>query len=169
MVRVIGAAAIVLVLVLPVMAQEEFPRIEMAMGYANMGFPTGFNGAIERHSGFVMQTGFNFTKAFGIDNFTGFYGLGNDTTLISNIIGGKAAWRSGGKVVPYGVAGIGAGYLTQGYYSASGTLFSTRIGAGVDVPLSDVMSLKFDVSRLHFGDLGSHVNFTTGIVFTLAN
>lgn len=169
MVRVVTAALFVMALALPALAQDDFPRLEVAMGYSNMGFPTGINGATERHSGFIMDTGFNFTRSLGIDNLTAFYSLGNSVTLIGNIVGGKAALRGGGKLVPYAVAGLGGAYLTSGYYQVSGSLFSTRFGAGVDVPLNDAFSLKFDVSRLHFGSLGSHASFTAGVVFTLSN
>src|SRR5687767_2392330 len=152
----------------PVFAQEDYPRIEMAMGYANVGFDTTGTGENTRHSGFAMHSGLNFSSMFGIENYSGFYSMGNDITLISNIIGGKAAWRRGGKLVPYGVAGLGISYATSSYAS-SGTAFSTRVGGGVDVMLNDAFSLKFDVSRMgfHFGEWSSGTNFSTGIVFTL--
>lgn len=170
MVRAITVLVFVMALAIPALAQEDYPRIEVGMGYANIGFPTGVPGETERHSGFAMSTGFNFSRAFGIENYTGFYSLGSGVTLISNIVDGKAAWRRGGKVVPYGVAGIGVSYATSGY-SSSGTALSTRLGLGADVPLNDAMSLKFEVSRMgfHFGSWSSGVNFTTGIVFTLSN
>jgi hypothetical protein len=170
MVRAITVLLFVLALAIPAMAQEDYPRIEVGMGYTNIGFPSGVAGETERHSGFAMSTGFNFTRTFGIENYTGFYSLGDGVTLISNIVDGKAAWRNGRKVVPYGVAGIGISYATSGY-SSSGSAFSTRLGLGADVALNDAMSLKFDVSRMgfHFGSWTSGVNFTTGIVFTLSN
>ena len=171
MVRVIVAALFMLLaVVLPAAAQDEFPRVEVAMGYANVGFPTGVNGQSERHSGFAMHTGLNFTKNFGIENYTGFYSLGSGITLISNMVGGKATLRGGGKLVPYGVAGIGASYATSNY-SSSGTALSTRFGGGVDLPLNDAMSLKFDVSRMgfHFGSWSQNTNVSAGISFTLSN
>jgi hypothetical protein len=170
MVKAITVLMFVLVLAIPAMAQEDYPRIEVGMGYSNIGFPTGLAGETERHSGFAMSTGFNFSRALGIENYTGFYSLGSGVTLISNIVDGKVAWRKSGRVVPYGVAGIGVSYATSGYAS-SGSAFSTRVGLGADIPLNDAMSLKFDISRMgfHFGTWSSGVNFTTGIVFTLSN
>lgn len=169
MVRWFGVPLFLLVFVVPVFAQEDYPRMEVAMGYANLGFDTTGTGP-SRHSGFAMHTGLNFSKTFGIENYSGFYNLGNSITLISNLIGGKAAWRGGGMLVPYGVAGVGVSYATSGY-SYSGTSLSTRLGGGVDVKLNDAFSLKFDVSRMgfHFGAWTSGTNFSTGIVFTLAN
>jgi hypothetical protein len=170
MVKIIVAVLFLLVLTIPVMAQDEFPRMEVGMGYANVGFPTGLNGETQRHSGFSMHTGLNFTRNLGIENYTGFYSLGEGVTLISNIVGGKVALRRAARIVPYGVAGLGASYATSSYAS-SGTAFSTRLGGGVDIPLNDALSLKFDISRMgfHFGTWSQNTNFSTGIVFTLAN
>ncbi len=170
MVKPFIVALFLMIFAVPVFAQEDYPRIEVAMGYANVGFPTGTNGESQRHSGFAMHTGLNFSKVFGIENYSGFYSLGNSITLISNLVGGKAAWRGHGIVVPYGVAGLGVSYATSGY-SSSGTALSTRVGGGMDVKLNDAFSLKFDVSRMgfHFGSWTSGTNFSTGIVFTLAN
>lgn len=170
MVKPFIVALFLMIFAVPVFAQEDYPRIEVAMGYANVGFPTGTNGESQRHSGFAMHTGLNFSNVFGIENYSGFYSLGNSITLISNLVGGKAAWRGHGIVVPYGVAGLGVSYATSGY-SSSGTALSTRVGGGMDVKLNDAFSLKFDVSRMgfHFGSWTSGTNFSTGIVFTLAN
>ena len=56
MVRTIVLAGITLLLAVPAFAQfsqDDYPKIEMAMGYANLGFPSfsTFN-SIEHHSGF---------------------------------------------------------------------------------------------------------------------
>ena len=169
MVRWSVVSLFLFVFVVPAFAQEDFPRMEVAMGYANVGFDLAGTGQT-RHSGFAMHTGLNFTKALGIENYSGFYSLGQGITLISNIIGGKAAWRGGGMVVPYGVAGVGVSYATSGY-CCSGSALSTRLGGGVDLKLNDAFALKFDISRMgfHFGSWSSSTNFSSGIVFTLAN
>lgn len=169
MVRMSVIASLILLFAVAVFAQDDFPRIEMAMGYANVGFPSlTVANKTDRHSGFAMHSGFNFTKSLGIENYSGFYSMGNSITLISNVIGGKAAWRGGPKIVPYGVAGIGGSYLTSGY-SYSGTMMTTRLGVGFDVKLNDAMSWKVDASRMsfHAGNWTSNPNFSTGIVFTL--
>ncbi len=179
MVRVIVIVSFILLLAAPLLAQDDFPRIEMGMGYSNIGVPccsTTTSTDNQRHSGFVTQMGLNLTKSLGVENYTGIYGLGNSTTLITNIVGGKAAWRGGGKVVPYGVAGIGIGYITSGY-SSSGSFMSTRFGGGIDIPVSDLFSWKVDVSRmsLHLGQTSptsgtwaSSLNFSTGVSFVLS-
>jgi len=178
MVKIVFAACVVLMLAVPVLAQEDYPRIQTTMGYANLGFIDFGTGDNSRHHGFVNQTGFNLTKVYGVENYMGIYGLGQGTTLIADFVGGKATYRAA-KVAPYVLAGIGLGYFTQS--SAFGTLsygtkFATRFGAGVDVPFSDTMALKFEVSRMGFKfdqltpgkSWTSGTNFAAGIVFTLA-
>jgi hypothetical protein len=156
---------------IPAMAQEDYPKVQTSLGYANLGFidfgsPTGAN---SRHSGFANETGFNLTRNLGINNYMGIYGLGGGITMISDLFGGKAMYRAT-RVVPYGVAGIGFGYLTSSnsYYSY-GSAFATRFGGGVDVPFKESLAWKFEISRMsfHFGSWISGTNFQTGIVFTI--
>ena len=172
MVKTAVAACFILLLAIPAMAQEDYPKIQTSMGYANLSFPNGLGGK-SHHSGFANETGFNLTRTFGLNNYMGIYGLGQGTTLIADTFGGKATYRAA-KISPYVLAGIGVGYFTDNYSFASSS-FATRVGAGVDVPIRDTLGLKFEVSRFafHFGaTAGSSwtgsTNFQTGIVFTLA-
>ena len=92
MLRILLGTLCLVVFTIPAMAQDDFPRVQMGMGYANLGLPGG-DGTTSHHSGFAMQTGLNLVRWFGIENYTGFYGLGNGTTLISNIVSGKLIGR----------------------------------------------------------------------------
>jgi opacity protein-like surface antigen len=182
MVRTVVVASFLLLLAVPALAQDDYPRIELAMGYANLGFPSfDFNnfGETTRHSGFATHMGFNLTRTFGIENYTGIYGLGKlqgaGVTLISNIVSGKVMYRAS-RIVPYAVAGIGVGYFSTDFGSDTG--FSVRYGGGADIPFSDSFGFKVDVSRLGtHGDLprifgnswSTNWNISTGIVFTLSN
>src|SRR5262249_43465972 len=135
-------------------------------------------GQTGHHSGFSNQTSFNLTRTYGLDNFTGIYGLGNGVTLISDVFGGKVMHRFE-KFVPYGLAGIGIGYFTAssgGTVVAAQSSFATRYGAGFDIPISDSLAWKVEVSRMgfHFKPDGTSgwtnsTNISTGIVFTLSN
>jgi hypothetical protein len=185
MVKIAAVLFVVLLCAVPLMAQDDYPRIQTSLGYANLSltdfgsvdFTTGFlTGATAHHSGFANETSFNFTRSLGVNNYMGIYGLGNNTTMIADFIGGRAMYRTA-RVVPYGLAGIGFAYLTSStsYYGSSS--FATRYGGGVDVPFNDTMAFKFEVSRMsfHFGQLTptggswtSGTNFQTGVVFTLA-
>ena len=179
MVKVTGVLLLVLLCAVPAMAQDDYPKIQTSMGYSNLGFanfasPTG---ATSRHSGFANETSFNVTRTLGVNNYMGIYGLGQGVSLIADFFGGKVMYRAA-KVVPYALAGIGVGYFTQSSSSGYGasSSFATRIGAGTDVPISDSMALKFEVSRMSFHiqtvqngpSWSSGTNFQTGIVFTIA-
>jgi hypothetical protein len=168
MVRSIVAVVFALFLSLPVFAQDDdFPRIETTLGYANLAFENFDDGEVGHHSGFAMHNSMNLTRWLGVENFTGIYGLGSGVSLISNIVGGKLMARSE-RIVPYAIAGLGGGYFTQG--SSYGSVFNTRLGGGVDIPLNEGMSYKFDVSRMSFRSGGwiSHWNFSTGITFNIS-
>ena len=161
----------VLLCAIPAMAQEDYPKVQTSMGYANLGFIDFGSPSLptSRHSGFANETGFNLTRNLGINNYMGIYGLGGGVTMISDLFGGKAMYRAA-RVVPYAVAGLGFGYLTDsnGYYSY-GSAFATRFGGGVDVPFKESLAWKFEISRMsfHFGGWTSGTNFQTGIVFTI--
>jgi len=175
MVRIFVVTCFVLLLAIPALAQDDFPRIQTSMGYANMNFPDFTTGVSSRHSGFANETSFNLTKTYGLDNYMGVYGLGQGITLISDFFSGKVMYR-GAKVVPYALAGIGVGYFSSS--NASQSSFAHRFGAGFDVPINDLMAWKVEVSRMGFhiqtpANLASGwtntTNFSTGIVFTISN
>ena len=177
MVRNIFAACFVLLVALPALAQEDYPKIQTSMGYTNLSFFDFGSGQNGHHSGFANQTGFNLTKTWGLENYMGLYSLGGGVTLISDLFGGKATYRAS-KFAPYALAGLGIGYFTQSSsvgYGASSS-FATRVGAGVDVPINDSLAWKVEVSRMKFhiqttpsSSWTGGTNITAGIVFTLAN
>ena len=183
MVRVILTASFVLLFALPAMAQDDdFPRVEMSMGYTNLGFPCcgGTIGESSRHSGFASTQGFNFTRILGFENYFAYYGLGGKNTiganvsLIANMFGAKLSARTD-RAVPHFVAGIGVGYLTDEVSFGQSSL-GTRWGPGVDIKLNDSMAWKVDFTRMSFhqqfsptgGSWSSGWNFTTGISFALS-
>lgn len=176
MVRTVIASCFALLLAIPALAQEDYPKIQTSMGYGNVSFPDFTTGESKRHSGFINQTGFNLTKTWGLENYMGIYSLGQGVTMIADFFGGKATYRFS-KFAPYANAGLGVGYFTQstsyGYGATSS--FATRYGAGFDIPINDTMAWKFEVSRMNFhlqttanSSWTSGTNFMTGVVFTLA-
>ena len=180
MVKIVAVVLFVFLCAIPVMAQEDYPKVQTSFGYANLGFADfgnpnlGFTqtAPTSRHSGFANETGFNLTRNLGINNYMGIYGLGGGITMISDLFGGKAMYRTA-RAVPYGVAGIGFGYLTSSSYGY-GSSFGTRFGAGVDVPFKESLAWKFEISRMSFhlqttanSSWTSGTNFQTGIVFTI--
>ena len=176
MVRILVVVCFVLVLAVPALAQDDYPKVEMAMGYANLGFPSLTTvDKIDHHSGFATHMSFNLSKNLGFENYTGIYGMGQGVTLISNIFGGKIMARFP-RVVPFVVGGLGVGYFTQSSqgYVSSASSFAVRYGFGADVPMNDSMGIKIDVSRVgmgnpFFGNRTTNWNISTGVVFTLSN
>jgi opacity protein-like surface antigen len=177
MVKCFCAIVFVALFALPALAQdEEFPRIEIGVGYGHvslpdidfLGVPLVQNGG---HSGFVSQQGFNFTRWLGVENYLGYYGAGQGANFFTNVFGAKVAYRNLKKVVPYGAAGIGGSSLSINYQgSTSG--FATRLAGGIDVPVNDSMAVRLDYSHI-----SSHVlddwrpsrNLSFGVVFTIGN
>ena len=165
MVKTLLAAFLLFLIAVPALAQDDFPRIEVGFGYANLtlpppaaspatgilsGAPTPTATGSTHNSGFSMVTDLNFTKTFGFENYTGYYSLGNGYQLFTNIMCGKVAYRTD-KFTPYATAGIGGANSivnAGGFYASSGSGLATKLGGGVDYRFSDVMALKFDVSRL---------------------
>ena len=153
------------------MAQDDFPRVEMGFGYANLGIPAASATDISHNSGFAMHTNFSFTRAMGIDNYTGYYSLGNGANLFTNIFSGKLTYRSD-KVAPYIVAGLGGAQVSiqqGGYYYSGGSSLAYRLGGGVDYRFSDVMAFRVDVSKLQVHSAGwiGKMNIATSVVFTV--
>jgi outer membrane protein with beta-barrel domain len=181
MVRSVVVACFVLALAVPALAQEDYPRIQTSMGYANLKFvdfgSTSATLATSRHSGFANSTGFNLTRVWGLENYMGIYSLGGGVTLIADTFGGRATYRAA-RVAPYALAALGVGYFTQStsYGYGSSSSFATRFGAGVDIPINESMAWKVEVSRMGFhiqtsptSGWTNGTNIQTGIVFTLSN
>jgi hypothetical protein len=183
------AAFLLFLIAVPALAQDDFPRLEIGFGYANITLPgalqpDGTTGGTTHNSGFSMQTDLNFTKILGIENYTGYYSLGNGAQLFANVMCAKAAYRNWDKIVPYAVAGIGAANSLEninGLYYSAGSGFATKLGVGVDYRFSDIMAFRVDAGRLQVHSpvidpfsgiqtgstwLGKF-NFTTGIVLTI--
>jgi hypothetical protein len=184
MVKIAAVFVLLVLFAIPVMAQDDYPRIQTSLGYANLGlldfgsvnFDGSLTGATSRHSGFANETGFNFTRSLGVNNYLGVYGLGGNVTMLADFIGGKAMYRTQ-RAVPYGLAGLGFAYLTSGGLYGYGSSFATRFGGGVDVPFNDVLAFKVEVSRMSFhlqtnplagASWVNGINIQTGIVFTIA-
>src|SRR5436305_7758163 len=132
MVKTIVGLCFVFLAAIPALAQDDYPKIQTSLGYANLSLPST-SALSGHHSGFANETSFNLTRTYGLNNYMGIYSLGTGVTLIGDFFGGKIQYR-GAKAVPYALAGIGVGYFTAstsaGYAAQSS--FAHRFGAGVD-------------------------------------
>jgi len=155
MVRMSVAALLLMVVSVPAFAQDDYPRVEMSIGYSNIGFNgipqlTCLPGQCKstRHSGFTSTQGFNFKSWLGVENMLGYYGLGNNLSMLSNTFGLKAAFRGGGPITPYGVAGLGGGSLFSERSGGGAGGFNTRLGVGFEYGAADGMRFRVDASRM---------------------
>jgi hypothetical protein len=165
------AASLLLLIAVPALAQDDFPRVEMGFGYANLGLPGATPDSIDHHGGFAMTTGFNFTPVIGLDNYTGYYSLGEGSTLFMNIFGGKLSLRKE-KITPFVIAGIGGAQVTiqsGGAYYNGGSALAARLGGGIDYRLNDVMAIRLDVTKMQVHSAGwiGKANVAVGMVFTI--
>ncbi len=190
MVKTVLAAFLLFLIAVPALAQDDFPRIEIGFGYANITLPgalqaDGTTSGATHNSGFSMQTDLNFTKILGVENYTGYYSLGGGSQMFANVICAKAAYRGFDKIVPFAVAGIGAANSVEnigGLYYSAGSAFARKLAVGADYRFSDIMSFRVDAGTLQVHSpvyrdpilqiqtgstwLGKF-NYTTGIVLTI--
>jgi hypothetical protein len=151
----------------PAFAQDDYPKFQLAPGYGNLGFGIpGYGLETKRHSGFVMDTNYNFMPAVGADIFTGYYSLGGGAELYTNSFGGIFTLRKNAHIVPFGTASFGFGY-ENGFGTKA---MATRIGGGTDIPFSDSLAIRVEVSRMgfHFNhDWEASAHYSVGIVLNL--
>jgi hypothetical protein len=165
------AFSLLLAFASPVFAQNDYPRFQLAPGYGNIKFGLpDFGLPSTRHSGFVLDTNYNFSPLVGLDLFTGYYSLGNNSTLYTNTFGLNATLRKSEKIIPYGTAGFGFGYLNiNGQFGEQA--MATRIGGGADIPLGDTIAIRADVTHMGFHfehQWNGGMNISVGIVFNLS-
>jgi len=182
-VKTFFAASLLFLMAVPALAQhDDYPRIQMGFGYANLTLPVYSQNPVslaitstdQHNSGFMSSMNFNFTRNLGLDYMLGYYSLGNNNQLFTNIFGGRAQYPTD-KITPFVVAGIGMGSGISGYYS-TGSSMAYRLGAGFDYKIGDAFYWRVDVSKMqvHSGldaNLNTSwiggMNIATGIVFTL--
>ena len=163
--RSLSAILLIMLLAAPLLAQEDLSRLEMGLGYGNIGFGELYN---HRFSGINVYTDINLTNWFALSNFLGLYPGPDDTSLYFDMFGPKFTFRGLGRMMPYGTAGIGFGSSRSLFNDAD--LADLRAGGGVDIPVGRALILRFDVSRMWFKSNGfwsPGTNLSTGVVFDL--
>jgi opacity protein-like surface antigen len=169
MVKTLVALVAMIAFAVPAFAQDDVPPVELGFGYGNIDFGS------EHHSGFATHQVFNLSSWFGIENYFGYYGLGEDPNfgkmeLLTNVFGGKFSLRRSGHIIPYGSVGLGGSWIRLPQLgSGTNNAMAFKIGGGLDIAFHDSMAWKVDVSRMshHFNGWESGMNISTGIVFRL--
>ena len=114
-----------MLLAAPLLAQEDLSRLEMGLGYGNIGFGELYD---HRFSGINVYTDINLANWFALSNFLGLYPGPDDTSLYFDIFGPKFTFRGLGRMMPYGTAGIGFGSSRSLFNDAD--LADLRAGGG---------------------------------------
>lgn len=179
---------------MPAMAEDEFPQIEIGVGYGIVKLPhiSGLanscllpsltcGGIVEvggRHSGIVSQQSLTLNHWLAVENYFGLYGAtlsdptGNpvNSTFFTNTAGAKATLRTGRhRPMPYAAAGFGGSFALS-TARATTTGAALRLGGGVDIPFVKSTSLRLDYSLISshlFGEWQTSKHFSAGIVFAL--
>jgi hypothetical protein len=144
-----SAAVLIALFASPSFAQGDFPLLEISLGYGNLGLTDPSTGVTSHHSGFVSQQEINLSRWYGIDNYVGYFSLGNNATAFSNIFGGRLIARSPKGYAVYGVAGLGWSRISLQNFSL-GSMAAARVGGGVDIPINFASKIRFDATRLSF-------------------
>ena len=181
-------------IILPATAEDEFPRIEIGVGYGIVKLPhirgianscilpsLSCGGVVEvggRHSGVVSQQSLTINHWLSAENYFGFYGatvsdpigLPVNSTFFTDTLGGKVALRTRRHVpVPYAAAGFGGSFaLSTARATATGP--AVRLGGGVDIPFLKSGSLRLDYSLISshlFEQWQTSRHFSAGVVFNL--
>ena len=154
----------------PVFAQSDYPTFQLAPGYGNYKFGIPSAGLPStRHSGFVLDTNYNFSPVIGLDLFTGYFSLGNNATLYTNTFGLNFSLRKSEQIIPYGTAGFGFGSLSANGFGQQS--MAARIGGGVDIPLGDSIAIRAEATRMGFHfehEWNGGMNFSVGIALNLS-
>jgi len=172
MVKYVCALLLVVAFAAPAFAEDDYPQIEIALGYGNLGLKDINSG---RHSGFATHQAFNLSSRYAIENYVGYYGFGTDPNfgklqVLTDTFGMKVNYRTAGPVL-YASGGIGGGWLRfPDLGVGSNSAFTVRFGGGVDIPFHDSLAWKVDVSRMsfHFNGWNSGINISTGIVLKIS-
>ena len=164
--RKIGTAFCLLMLAVPFTAQN-YQRVQLGFGYSKLQLPAGFV-TTPRH-GFDLQLGFNLNRWFGIDNHITAYEPRGSSGFVAGLSGGKVRVPNvfGGRVVPYGVAGVGVGQVRESRYYGSGPMMTARWGGGGEFPINNSLGVRVELTRtsIHSGQWFSGPNATIGAYY----
>jgi outer membrane immunogenic protein len=141
-------AVMVLGLAVPVMAQDDTPKVEAFAGYSFVHASVNPGGGVSygyNFNGGSGQLAYNLTHMFGIvGDFGGYttdtvsHGVPLDTNVISYMVGPRVSFRSSGsRIVPYAQALLGGARLANGYISGNAVNnFALALGGGIDFKLT---------------------------------
>lgn len=183
--RLVLAAVGLLIFSIPVLAQDNYPRVELFAGYGYLSLDEVFSVTGDRlgTNGWNVSVTGNFHKNIGITgDFSGYYGSDSATfPFIGTVdvkqrgyaflVGPRIAMRTD-RATPYVHALFGAERGTREIFGVpvTDTNFTMAFGGGVDVNLGKKIAIRvFEVDYVNIRNGFSSHNFAvrTGIVFRL--
>lgn len=165
--------AILLMGALPLLAQDEFPRVQVFGGYSYVSADTNALSGRQSLNGWNAQGNVNFNKWLGLTaDFGGYYGSPSHVTIhdYSFLFGPTLTYRTE-HVAPFFHALFGGNHINAAALGGSGgnTAFAMAFGGGLDLPISEHFGVRLAqvdwLRTQHFSTSQNNVRFSTGIMF----
>lgn len=141
--RLLVVLFMLLLFTLPALAQDQYPRAEVAVGYSYLNndfFPTTRDSA----HGWIFSVTGNGTKHLGFEaEGAGHYGsvLGASYSSYTLLVGPRLAAREK-KVTPWGHTLFGINHLRPGAGLTNVNSFTWLLGGGVDYNVNDKLAVR---------------------------
>ena len=167
-------AGILLLGTLPLLAQTDFPRGEVFVGYSYLSVDTGPSSSRKGLNGWNGQASVNLNRWFGLTaDFGGYYGSPFHVSVhdYSFLFGPTLTYRAE-HVAPFIHALVGAdqfGASTGAGGSGSDTGFAWAVGGGLDLPINQRFGIRLaqvDLLRTNHGhDEQNNIRASAGLLF----
>ncbi len=161
---------------LPLVAQTDFPRGEVFVGYSYVSLDTGPESSRKGLNGWNAQGSVNVNRWFGLTaDFGGYYGSPFNVSVhdYSFLFGPTLTYRAE-HVAPFIHALVGADHVGVGTDVGSGgslsqTKFAWAAGGGIDLPINQRFGIRLiqaDFLRTqHFTDEQNNIRLSAGLLF----
>jgi Outer membrane protein beta-barrel domain len=159
--------------VLPLLAQSEFPRGEVFGGYSYLNVDTSGLTSRQSLNGWNAQANVNFNKWLGLTgDFGGYYGSPFHVSVhdYSFLFGPTVTYRTE-HFAPFFHALFGGNHIDASLEGSSGgdTAFAMAFGGGVDVPVKGSFGIRVAqvdwLRTQHFNTNQNNIRLSTGIIF----
>jgi hypothetical protein len=165
--------AVLLIGALPLLAQDQTPRVEVFGGYSYVSVDTGPSTSRKGLNGWNGQLDLNLNRWLGLTgDFGGYYGSPFNVSVhdYSFLFGPTLTYRAE-HVAPFLHALAGVDHVNVGTAAGSGsdTKFAWAVGGGIDLPINQRFGIRLiqaDFLRTNHGnDEQNNIRLSTGLLF----